>query len=111
MADELNADWRTWDKAICEFYISPTPASLAAVKALLNPDNVMGTGCEVERHPDCCLLCRENQRCENIPVHPNCRCRRKGTLTGSSFGNTLGAEPSAGLSANQQGIKGGPGQG
>lgn len=87
MADALDGDWRKWDKAICEFYASPTPDSLAAIKALLNPEKVLGTGCKVVRHPDCCLLCRENEKCENIPVHPNCRCKREPTLSSASIAN------------------------
>lgn len=111
MADGLDADWRTWDKAICEFFVSPTAASLAAVKALLNPNNVLGTGCKVGKHPDCCGLCAANDDCDKLPVHPECRCYRIPTLTSghiTSDGPTLSESPSFG---SRQGIKGGPGQG
>lgn len=90
MGDEirdLDSDWRAWRDAFCEFTVNLVPESVAAIKAMLDPKNVLTTGCEVVKHADCCLLCRDNEKCERLPVHPNCRCKRKPTLSSDDIAN------------------------
>jgi hypothetical protein len=46
------------------------------VEELLTPEHLQQRcGCRVIKHPDCCVRCRTNNSCKEIPMHAMCRCR------------------------------------
>lgn len=70
-----------WEEdARCILPVTFAADSLAALHAMLDPNNVMHAGCEVKKHPDCCVLCVLNNDCSRLPVHIRCRCVPEVTL-------------------------------
>lgn len=74
--DDIDADWRAWRDANCLFSVRPIRDTVSRLKAFLNPDDVLELECKVIKHPDACPACAGNDRCEAIPIHHYCRCRR-----------------------------------
>lgn len=62
------------DDARCVFPIKFARDSLALMKAMLDPEYVMHSGCRVKKHPGACVLCVKNNDCARLPIHPRCRC-------------------------------------
>lgn len=61
----------------CRYEIQFDKAGTDEVKKMLDPNNVLGTGCRVGKHPDCCVLCALNEDCDRLPMHGQCRCTRE----------------------------------
>lgn len=72
----------SWDEARCQFSVNFATDTLAALKAMLQPENFMEADCRVIKHPRCCAYCAANNDCARLPIHPQCRCRPKHYLIG-----------------------------
>lgn len=68
-------------KDICSFTVEVAESALRAVKKMLDPDNVFKSGCRVVKRPDCCILCKNNNSCDRLPVHVRCHCKPEFYLT------------------------------
>lgn len=64
----------SYNPITCRYELTFEKAGVDEVKKMLDPSNVLGTGCRVIKHPDCCLLCANNDDCDRLPMHANCRC-------------------------------------
>ena len=67
--------------AACQYQAAVDKKSSDDIKKMLDMENLMGTGCKVIKHPDCCAPCAANHDCEKLPIHVGCRCRRDDYLT------------------------------
>lgn len=63
----------------------------ADLMKMLDPDNLLRTGCRVIKHPDCCILCAANEDCSRLPVHINCRCKPETYLDAEGVGGDFAA--------------------
>lgn len=79
MADEsrdLEDGWREWRDAACNFSVRPVRDSLARIKNYLRSKETLELECKVIKHPNACAACVANEKCELVPLHHYCRCRR-----------------------------------
>lgn len=74
--EEITADWRKVRDGVCNFTVTPVRDTVARLKKYLNADEALELECKVIKHPDACPACAANERCEDIPLHHWCRCRR-----------------------------------
>jgi hypothetical protein len=70
-----------FDDPRCEFSSIVSSDDVAALMKLLDPKVLLGTGCRVKKHPDCCMLCAMNEDCSRLPIHIRCRCEPEPFMT------------------------------
>lgn len=63
------------DDARCQFGIQFAADTIVILKEMLDPRNFMELDCRVIKHPGACLYCVENNDCNKLPIHAQCRCR------------------------------------
>lgn len=70
-----------FDDPRCNFSSIVSSDDVAALLKHLDPKTLLGTGCRVLKHPNCCARCAMNEDCSRIPLHAQCRCKPEPYVT------------------------------